>query len=205
MWNATQWNQIRYTAYAPIYDRLASPFQRGRRRALALLNIQPTERVLIIGCGTGLDLPLLPTAPAVVATDLTAAMVQRTKARAVQIQRAIGAAVMNGQQLALATASVDVVLLHLTLAVVPDPVACAREVARVIRPGGRVSIYDKFIPDDANISQVRRLVGVVADLAFSDVNRKLGPILEAAGLQAFFDESALLGGTYRIVLARHVQ
>lgn len=74
---------------------------------------------------------------------VTPAMVQCTAARAVQLNQDVGVAVMNGQQIALADDAFDAVLLHLILAVIPDPVACAREAARVLRPDGRVAIFDR--------------------------------------------------------------
>lgn len=196
-----RWNRARYSAYAPIYDLVAAPFAAGRRRSIALLALRPGERVLMIGCGTGLDLPLLPAEVRVTAFDLTPAMVQRTAARATQAVRAADTAVMNGQQVALADGAFDAVLLHLVLAVIPDPVACAREAARLLRPGGRAAIFDKWLPDGARPSLARRAVNAVASAAFSDLNRQLGPTLAAAGLQLTHREPAGPGGAYQVALA----
>ena len=75
--HGTAWNRVRYSAYAPIYDVVAAPFQAGRRRSIALIDLQPGERVLILGCGTGLDIPLLPAGVSIAAIDLTPVMVRR--------------------------------------------------------------------------------------------------------------------------------
>lgn len=56
----TAWNRARYSFYAPFYDAIVAPFQGGRRRSIELLAPQPGEGMLVVGCGTGLDLPLLP-------------------------------------------------------------------------------------------------------------------------------------------------
>lgn len=201
MENALRWNRLRYSAYAPVYDLLAAPFVAGRRRAIDLLQIQSGERVLILGCGTGLDLPWLPSESSITAIDLTPAMIRRTAERAKQCGMTVSSAVMNGEQLALPSATYDVVLLHLVLAVVPDPIACAREAARVLRPGGRVSIFDKFLPDAVLPSPARRVVNVVTGVLFSEINRHLGPILTAAGLTIEHVEPVGLGGNYQAVLA----
>lgn len=201
MVSSLQWNRTRYSAYAPFYDRIVAPFEAGRRRSIELLALQPSERVLIIGCGTGLDLPLLPPDVQVTAFDLTPAMVQRTAARAVQLNQDVGVAVMNGQQIALADNAFDAVLLHLILAVIPDPVACAREAARVLRPGGRVAIFDKWVPEGQQPSVARRAINLVANAAFSDINRQLEPIVAAAGLQLQHSEAAGLGGAYQASIA----
>jgi phosphatidylethanolamine/phosphatidyl-N-methylethanolamine N-methyltransferase len=147
-----QWNRWRYTAYAPFYDTLVRPFQEARRRAIEQLALQAGEQVLIIGAGTGLDLLFLPATIAVTAIDITPAMVKRTADRGRGFGRGLNTAVMNAEALGFPSATFDCVLLHLILAVVPDPVACAREAARVLKIGGRVSVFDKFLSDEATPS-----------------------------------------------------
>ncbi|GAB4428916.1 MAG: class I SAM-dependent methyltransferase [Chloroflexi bacterium OHK40] len=198
---ATAWNRARYSAYAPLYDLVAAPFAAGRRRSVELLALQPGERVLILGCGTGLDLPLLSGDVRVTAFDLTPAMVHRTATRATGLGRVIDTAVMNGQQVALADGAFDAVVLHLILAVIPDPMACAREAARLLRPGGRAAIFDKWLPDGARPSLARRAVNAVTSAAFSDINRQLGPILATTDLRVTHQEPAGLGGAYQVALA----
>jgi ubiquinone/menaquinone biosynthesis C-methylase UbiE len=180
------WNRLRYTLYAPLYDLFLSRFPvfaRGRRRAIALADLRPGERVLLVAAGTGLDLPLLPAGVEVTAVDITPAMLDRLRARARRLGRPVRAELMDAARLALPDASFDCVALHLALAVVPDPVATAREAARVLRPGGRVSLFDKFLPRGRRPSAVRRLLGAVADVVASDLNREVEPLLEGAGLR----------------------
>ena len=64
----TRWNRIRYTLWAPAYDLVAG-LGRQRRRSLGLLALRPGERVLLIGAGTGADLPFLPAGVEALATD----------------------------------------------------------------------------------------------------------------------------------------
>lgn len=198
-----RWNRLRYSVYAPFYDLVASPFAAGRRRSIKLLALQPGERVLIIGCGTGLDLPLLPADIQLTAFDLTPAMVARTGQRTARLGGHVDLAVMNGQQVALADGVFDAVLLHLILAVIPDPMACAQEAARLLRPGGRAAIFDKWLPDGVRPSLIRRAANVVTSLAFSSINRQLGPILAATDLRLTHQEPAGLGGAYQVALAIH--
>lgn len=198
---AAAWNRARYNAYAPLYDLVVAPFAAGRRRSIEPLALQPGKRVLIVGCGTGLDLPLLPTDVRVTAFDLTPAMVYRMSARAAELGRAVDVAVMNGQQMGLADGAFDAILLHLILAVIPDPLACAREAARLLRPGGRAAIFDKRLPDGSRPSLIRRAVNAATSAAFSDINRQLGPILETTDLQETHREPAGLRGAYQVALA----
>jgi phosphatidylethanolamine/phosphatidyl-N-methylethanolamine N-methyltransferase len=195
--NTNRWNRLRYTLYAPFYDVIVRRLARGRRRAIELLNVQPGERVLIDGCGTGLDLELLPRGCRITAIDLTPAMVEKTLARAASLGLTIEARVMDAAALDLADESFDCVVLHLILAVVPDPYATAREAARVLRRGGRASIFDKFA-DRASV--VRRVFNVVTNLVATDITRRLEDILGGTDLRVTREERSVFGGLFKVVL-----
>lgn len=194
--NTNLWNRLRYTLYAPFYDLVAGRLVSGRRRAIELLNIQPGERVLIAGCGTGLDLEWLPRGCHVTAIDITPAMIEKTRARGAALGVEVDARVMDAASLSLPDASFDCVLLHLVLAVVPDPYATAREAARALRPGGRAAIFDKFLPDDAHPSLVRRFVGMATHVAATNINRRLGDLLAGSGLVLEHREPSVFGGVF---------
>jgi SAM-dependent methyltransferase len=201
---ATRWNRLRYTAWSVGYDAVVG-FSRQRSRSLALLALAPGERVLIVGAGTGADLPLLPAGVEVLATDLTPAMLARARARVARLpSMKIDLRVMDGQALDLPDAAYDAVVLHLILAVIPDPVACLREAARVLRPGGRIAVFDKFLAAGARPSLPRRLLNAPARLLATDINRVLEQIVAASGasLAVTHDEPAGLGGAFRIVQLR---
>jgi len=112
--------------------------------------------------------------------------------------------VMDGQELELPDESFDAVLLHLILAVIPDPVACLREASRVLRPGGRVSVFDKFVRAGQRPGLLRRAANLPARLLATNLNRVLEEILTAAAapLRIEHDEPAGFGGMLRILLLR---
>jgi phosphatidylethanolamine/phosphatidyl-N-methylethanolamine N-methyltransferase len=200
--NTNAWNRIRYTLWAPIYDRIAA-FPGHRRRAIQLLNPAKGEEVLIVGAGTGADLAFLPADVHIMAVDLTPAMLHRLQQRAQALGRSVKAQVMDGQVLELEPERFDAVVLHLILAVIPDPVACIREAERVLKPGGRVVVFDKFIPDNEQPSVGRRLGNVVANLLFSDITRKLGPLVAQTNLVVEQAESSRIAGvSYQTTMLR---
>jgi phosphatidylethanolamine/phosphatidyl-N-methylethanolamine N-methyltransferase len=187
---------LRWSLYAPFYDRLIS-FKPQRRRAIAMLALNPGERVLVVGCGTGLDLPLLPAGVEVTALDLTPAMVRRAR------QKAPGAdvRVMDAQRLEFADGTFDAVVLHLIVAVVPDPLACMRESARVLKAGGRACVFDKFV--QGKPSAVRRILNVATRFLGTDINRNLGELAGPAGFVIEADEAAMFGGLFRVARLRN--
>jgi phosphatidylethanolamine/phosphatidyl-N-methylethanolamine N-methyltransferase len=197
--NTNRWNRARYTLYAPFYDLIVRRLGRGRRRAIELLRVQPGERVLIDGCGTGLDLELLPRDCIVTAVDLTPAMVEKTRARAAALGMTVDARVMDAARLDFAAESFDCVLLHLILAVVPDPRATASEAARVLRRGGRASIFDKFASGKASVA--RRALNVVTNLVATDITRSLDGVLAGSGLRVVLEEQSVFGGVFRVAIA----
>lgn len=198
---ADWWNRTRYRLYAPVYGLVARPLERGRERAIDRLDLGPDERLLIPGCGPGVDLEYLPTEAAITAIDITPAMVERTATRADALGLDVDARVGDAQSLPFEDDSFDAVLLHLVLSVVPDPGAVVAETARVLAPDGRVSIYDKFVPEGTEPSLPRRVVNPLARFLFSDLNRRLEPMVADTGLEAGTRES-FLGGLYTVTVAR---
>src|SRR5512142_386378 len=82
MTTTNRWNRIIYRLWSPVYDALFGPvLARGRRRALELLNVQAGERVLLVGIGTGADLPLLPDGAHAFGIDLSADMLAQARAK----------------------------------------------------------------------------------------------------------------------------
>ena len=199
---ARWWNRTRYRIYAPVYDRLAWPMERGRRRAIEWLAPTADERILLLGCGTGLDLEYLPAGAQIAALDAVPAMVWRTKARARTLNVTVDARVGDARMLPFDDEAFDVVLLHLFLSVVGDPEAVLAETARVLAPGGRVSIYDKFVPEGERPSLLRRALNPAARILFSDFTRQLEPMLDGTDFEVVAHRGAGLGGLYTATIVR---
>src|SRR5688572_8246278 len=132
------WFRLKYTLQAPFYDRVAR-FDPERRRSIELLGLRPGERVLVLGAGTGADLPFLPADVEVLATDLTPAMLEQARAR---LRPGIDLRVMDAARLELPDGSFDAAILHMVLEVFADPARCLAEAARILRPGGRITVFD---------------------------------------------------------------
>lgn len=190
-----------YTLFAPIYDALiAGPSASVRARSLAALHDLPAGDILIDGIGTGLDLPHLPPQHRYTGLDLTRAMLDRALPRASKLD--IRFTQGDSQALPFADASFDHVVLHLILAVVPDPRACLAEAARVVRPGGSIRIVDKFLKP-GQTAPLRRLLNPLSrrlatrlDVVFEEA------LAGSPQLELVSDEPALLSGWFRLIELR---
>ena len=195
------WDRLRYTVWAPAYDAIAGAagFDAARRSSIDRLRLAPGDRVLIVGAGTGLDLDFLPSNVNVTAIDVTPAMLKQLERRAAGAGRSVTTHIMDARDLAFADASFDAVVMHLILAVMPQPERGVREAVRVLKPGGRIAIFDKFLRDQERPSLKRRLLNALAKPLFSDLNRRLGPLLAGTPLVIEQDEPVAFGGSYRVV------
>lgn len=201
--NTNTWNRLRYTLYLPVYDLIADRiFRKYRKRSVELLAAKPDDAILILGAGTGLDLPYLQGFTNLTAIDITPGMITKLQERAEKLEIPVNAYVMKGQQLEFTNSTFDAVILHLILAVIPDPIACIKEVERVLKPGGTAIVFDKFLPDGQQPSIFRRFFNQIANTLFSDINRSIGNIVSHTSLGIETNEPAALGGAFRIVRLR---
>ena len=203
--NTNLWNRWRYTLYAPLYDWIVRPFNSSRQRSIELLALKPGERVLLLGAGTGEDIRFIPKDVEITAIDITPAMIEQIRRKANALQRSVHAEVMDGQDLKLPSGAFDAVVLHLILAVIPDPIACIQETTRVLRVGGRIVVFDKFLPEKQESTLARRLANLITVFAFSNINRKLEPIVATVPLEKVHEEpSAYARLGYKIALYRKI-
>lgn len=187
-----------YRLLAPFYDVfLARATARLRQRSLAHLPRTGQARVLLCGAGTGLDFPYLPPEHEYTALDLTPAMLRRGRHRG----RLLNLQCVQGDSMALpfADESFDHVVLHLILAVVPCPEQCLAEASRVLKPGGKVLVFDKFLRR-GEAALLRRMVNPVSRRLATRLDVVFEEVLEhAPGLMVVRDEPTLLGGWFRLI------
>ncbi len=190
-----------YALIAPFYDGLLGALTRdARARSLAALAAAPPLEVLVNGVGTGLDLPHLPQQHRYTGLDLTPAMLARALPRAAALDFA--AVRGDAQRLPFADARFDAVVLHLILAVVPDPLACLRESARVTRRGGTLLVYDKFLrPGERTLwkramNPLARRLATRLDVIFEEL------LAATPGLEVVSDAPLRSSGWFRLIRLR---
>lgn len=196
-----RWNRLIYRLWAPIYDSTVGHFfLPGRMRAIEMLNLQPGEHVLLVGVGTGADLPLLPKGVQAVGVDISADMLAKARRKLPLPGLEVTLLQGDAQKLLVNEVAFDVVIFNLILSVIPDGAACLRENLRALKPGGRAVVFDKFLPDTGRLTLGRRLLNLGSTLFGTDITRRFGDLARGAKIQIVQDEPSLLHGTYRVIL-----
>ena len=189
-----------YTLLAPVYDSIVgSSTQEMRLNSLKRINIQTPQHVLINGIGTGLDLPFLPVNHQYTATDLTPAMLEKCKARLAQHNLNMKLHTADVMRLPFEDNSFDIVLMNLILAVVPQPVEALKEASRVLKPGGKIFIMDKFIRA-GQLAPARRILNVIIRHIATRTDVVFENLLESCPeLKLTNDKPALMNGWFRLI------
>lgn len=138
-----------YSRWAPIYDLIFDlPFHPGRAAAAraAAAAAGPGGEILVVGVGTGLELPLLPGNVLVTGIDISAPMLRAARARVERkgLAQVKGLHVMDAAELEFPDAAFDVALAPYVMSVVPSPERALSEAWRVLRPGGTLVVMNHF-------------------------------------------------------------
>jgi phosphatidylethanolamine/phosphatidyl-N-methylethanolamine N-methyltransferase len=158
-----------YGRHAGSYDTLFGLIARaGRRSAVETLNRRPGRRVLEVGVGTGLSLPLYRKDMRVVGIDLSAEMLDRARARVARegLDQVEDLIEMDAEELAFPDHSFDAVVAMYTASVVPHPDRMLAEMRRVCVPGGDIVIVNHFLSKGGLLEPVER--------ALAPLSRSLG-------------------------------
>jgi SAM-dependent methyltransferase len=157
--------------------------------AVAELGLRPGDAVLDAGCGTGRALPPLRSAVGpqgmVIGADLTPAMLDE----ALRAGRGSSGQLLltDVARLPLRTGSLDAVFAAGLIAHLPQPDVNLRELARVVRPGGRLALFHPIGRAALAARQGRQITD--ADLRAEPVLR---PLLAGSGWRmiSYVDEDA---------------
>src|SRR5262245_59955894 len=179
--------RIAYRRHSHTYDAVFdSVLHAGREQAIRRMNCLPGERVLEVGVGTGLSLPLYPWGVRVVGVDLSMPMLRRAHDRA--DEAGAGLAAMDAERMAFPDASFEKVVAMYVASAVPDPAALVREMRRVCRSDDGLYFVSHF-------RTTRPLLGAVEQL-FTPLSRTLG-------FRPDFSLEGFLAGAGLEVVERH--
>jgi phosphatidylethanolamine/phosphatidyl-N-methylethanolamine N-methyltransferase len=186
--------------YDDFFDWALGP---GRRRAVSRLAIEPGDRVLEIGVGTGLSLPLYPEDCRVTGIDISDAMLDRARQRLDGLARpGIELRRMDARDLAFPDGSFDHVLAPYVISVVPEPERVMAEMRRVCRVGGTVTVVNHFASDNRGIALAERLLTPLTQWVGFSLSVPVSTVTASPGLATDREDRVNLFGLWRLIEMR---
>lgn len=132
------WNKA-----APTYDDKIAGAERGPLRGgREWIGARASGRVLEVAIGTGRSLQFYPDAVALTGVDLSPEMLALARNRAEELGRVVELREADAEHLPFDDARFDTVVCELALCSIPRPEAAIAEMARVLKPGGRLLLLD---------------------------------------------------------------
>jgi phosphatidylethanolamine/phosphatidyl-N-methylethanolamine N-methyltransferase len=176
--------QRAYELYAPVYDFVFDwIFAPGRASAIRQLQLKPSDSVLEVGIGTGLNLPLYPANCRLTGVDLSQEMLDKAVDRVQTLAMPnVTLKVMDATALDFGDNEFDKAIATYTISAVPDPVAVLREMRRVVKPDGLIVILNHFRSERRVLGRVEDWVAPVCTRLGWKSNLSLTPLLKQVGL-----------------------
>lgn len=148
--------QATFHRVASYYDAMNSILSLGqdrrwRRQTAAALDLRPGARVLDVATGTGALAAEIHRrssgAVAITACDLNETMLSVARRRAARLQANVDLVRCDATHLPFEPESFDAVTIAFAIDDMPDRAACAREMWRVLSPGGTLALLELGQPD----------------------------------------------------------
>ena len=155
-----------YKRWAPVYDQTFGRItHRGRRHAIEHIN-RGQGRVLEVGVGTGIALPLYDRQLEITGVDFSHEMLERARrrVRAENLNQVAELRQMDARNLDFPDGHFDTIVAMYLVSVVPEPERVVAEMARVCKPGGEVLIVNHFAREAGLMAGIERSFAPFAGL-----------------------------------------
>jgi ubiquinone/menaquinone biosynthesis C-methylase UbiE len=161
--------QRKWDKAARSFDLFAFADDRRLGPAKQRLFARMRGETLMVAAGTGNDFQFFPPGNHVIAIDISEKMLERAQAKAAAYRGSIELRHMDVCRLDFPAASFDTVATACTFCSVPRPVAGLRELHRVLKPGGRILMFE-------HVRSAIGPLGIMMDL-LTPLSRRFGPDL----------------------------
>jgi ubiquinone/menaquinone biosynthesis C-methylase UbiE len=160
---------------------------------------QATGQVLEVAIGTGRNLPYYPSGIRLTGIEFSPAMLELARRQAQQLDVKVDLRLGDAQALDLPDASFDTVVCTLSLCAIPDERRAVAEIARVLRPGGRLLLLDHVAAAPRWVRAIQWLLERVT-IPLGEEHLRRRPLLQvqAEGFQIQRRERAKLGIVERL-------
>jgi phosphatidylethanolamine/phosphatidyl-N-methylethanolamine N-methyltransferase len=193
-----------YRRYAAVYDAVFGPvLQPGRKAVLQALRLRPGERVLEVGVGTGLSLPLYPRDVTITGIDVSREMLEKARRRVARRRLANVEALleMDAEKMSFADASFDKVVAMYVVSVVEKPARLLEELHRVCKPDGEIFLVNHVRSDNRFVAAVEKglarfsdKLGFHPDFELRDMVARADQLTELSRINFFWKVMRLKNG-----------
>ena len=199
----TRRNDRLYSRFARVYDVVAKVLPVWRRWLATALPLIQGPRVLEVSFGTGWLLTQYADRFRTDGLDLNPAMLDVARRNLARAGKHAELRLGSVEALPYPDATFDTVVNTMAFTGYPDGAAAAAELARVLKPGGRLVLVDIAFPRDGN----RRGTALVEWFwkPFGDLVRDVAPLLAGAGLEVSEEEVGGWGSVHRYLAVKPSQ
>lgn len=176
--------QAKWDKLAPRFDGMAAKGAEKRWKPFKQQLFSHMDgKILFLALGTGLDIPCFPSRQDITAIDISPKMLEQAQARIADYDGTIRTEAMDVHDMPFAAESFDQVFTSCTFCSVPDPVKGLRALHHVLKPGGKLFMFEhtgsRFYP-------FRRMMDLMTNLTERigpSMNRDTVANVRAAGFE----------------------
>jgi len=196
----------RYQRIAPLYDAMEILAERRYAAWRPYLWSQVEgPKVLEVGVGTGKNIPYYPSDLDITAIDLTPGMLERARVLAAKTEANVNLRLGDVQSLDFPDDTFDEAIATFVFCSVPDPVLGFNEIARVLKPDGRLLLLEHVRSANPVVGALMDLLDpVMVRLMGPHINRRTVANIQQSQLHVERVEDMGAGGVFKLIVARNV-
>lgn len=178
--------QKAYRRLASTYDTFfGAIFHPGRKAVVENLDLSPGDRLLEMGVGTGLSLPLYPRDVEIYGIDVSEPMLEkaREKKLSYHLDNVKELEVMDAEATHYPDDTFDVTVAAYVVTVVPNPAKCIDEMRRVTKPDGELVIVNHFHSENPILGTFEKALAPLSATVGFRPNMRERDLIEQTGLE----------------------
>lgn len=192
-----------YSHYSNFYDLIFKRFFYPRQEhVINSMDIKEGDKVLDLGVGTGLSLPLYPRHCEVTGIDLSPEMLEQAKKKVERYNlNHVKLMEMDASNLEFEDNTFNHVIATFVISVVPDPVRVISEMKRVNKKDGKLVIVNHFQSPNKFFAKLEEFCSPLCAKLGWRTNLVLEDLVESAGLKIYHDYKMKKLDLWKVVFA----
>ncbi|MBI4596064.1 MAG: class I SAM-dependent methyltransferase [Candidatus Tectomicrobia bacterium] len=183
---------------ARVYDLMTFMETRGRSAAVKRDMLAICQgKILEVGIGTGHNLQFYPRNISIIGVDISDAMLRKAKRKLTELGGKATLICMDGENLAFRDASFDFVVSTCVFCSIPDPVEGLQEIARVLKPEGKLLMFEHVLSKKKLIAFIQNLLNPIMVKMGPNINRDTIGNIKRAHLEVIKEENVMLGDIFK--------